>query len=60
MNALYHGDHMHVLRDLITDESDAQITAFEDSWHWDEQAEREFDEIIHGKNTDLALKAIIV
>jgi len=22
-------------------ESDAQITAFEDSWHWGEQAERE-------------------
>ena len=35
-------------------ESEAQITAFEDSWHWGEQAEREFDEIIHGKNTDLA------
>jgi hypothetical protein len=27
--------------------SQAQITAFEDSWHWGEQAEREFDEIIH-------------
>jgi len=26
--------------------SQAQITAFEDSWHWGEQAEREFDEII--------------
>lgn len=35
-------------------ESEAQITAFEDSWHWGEQAEREFDEIIHGQNTDLA------
>ncbi len=34
--------------------SQAQITAFEDSWHWGEQAEREFDEILHGKNTDLA------
>ncbi len=34
--------------------SEAQITAFEDSWHWGEQAEREFDEIIHSKNTDLA------
>jgi hypothetical protein len=37
-----------------TDYSSAQITAFEDSWHWGEQAEREFDEIIHGANTDLA------
>ena len=35
-------------------ESEAQITAFEDSWHWGEQAEREFDEIIHGKNTEVA------
>jgi adenine specific DNA methylase Mod len=35
-------------------DSDASITAFEDSWHWGEQAEREFDEIIHGPNTDLA------
>jgi site-specific DNA-methyltransferase (adenine-specific) len=35
-------------------ESEAQITAFEDSWHWGEQAEREFDEIIHGTNTEVA------
>jgi adenine specific DNA methylase Mod len=35
-------------------ESEAQITAFEDSWHWGEQAEREFEEILTGKNTDLA------
>lgn len=35
-------------------ESEAQITAFEDSWHWGEQAEREFDEILHCTNTDLA------
>ena len=35
-------------------ESEAQITAFEDSWHWGEQAEREFDEIVHGKNTEVA------
>ena len=25
-------------------DSDAQITAFEDSWHWGEQAEREFSD----------------
>ena len=37
-----------------TEFSSAQITAFEDSWHWGEQAEREFDEILNGKNTDLA------
>src|SRR5471032_2587663 len=28
-------------------DSDAQITAFEDSWHWGQQAEREFDELLH-------------
>jgi site-specific DNA-methyltransferase (adenine-specific) len=35
-------------------ESDAQITAFEDSWHWGEQAEREYDELQHQSNTDVA------
>ncbi len=35
-------------------DSEAQITAFEDSWQWGKQAEREFDEIIHGTNTDVA------
>lgn len=34
-------------------ESDAQITAFEDTWHWGEQAEREFNEIVHQKNTQV-------
>ncbi|MGH8274449.1 MAG: DNA methyltransferase [Gammaproteobacteria bacterium] len=35
-------------------QSDAQITAFEDSWHWGEQAEREFSEILRSPNTDVA------
>lgn len=35
-------------------QSDAQITAFEDSWHWGEQAEREFDEILRQSNTNVA------
>ena len=34
--------------------SEAQIEAFEDTWHWNEQAEREFDEILHQSNTDVA------
>jgi site-specific DNA-methyltransferase (adenine-specific) len=34
--------------------SEAQITAFEDSWQWGEQAEREFGEIVRGANTDVA------
>jgi DNA modification methylase len=39
-------------------ESDAQITAFEDSWHWSNaegsQAETEFAEIMRAPNTDVA------
>lgn len=35
-------------------ESHAQIEAFEDSWHWGDQAEREFQEILHQSNTDVA------
>jgi DNA modification methylase len=35
-------------------ESDAQIAAFDDTWHWGEQAEREFDELLHQGNTDVA------
>ena len=41
-------------------ESEAQITAFEDSWHWGEQAERGrspiplFDELVHAPNTDVS------
>ena len=31
--------------------ADAQITAFEDSWHWGAQAEQEFNEILHQANT---------
>jgi len=35
-------------------ESDAQITAFEDSWHWGEQAEGEYAELLRQSNTDVA------
>jgi DNA modification methylase len=34
--------------------SEAQIEAFEDTWHWNSQAEREFDELLHQPNTDVA------
>jgi len=34
--------------------SDAQITAFEDTWHWGDQAEREFAELLHQSNTNIA------
>jgi DNA modification methylase len=35
-------------------DSVAQILAFEDTWHWGEQAEREFDELLHGPSTAAA------
>ena len=35
-------------------ESTAQIEAFEDTWHWNEQAEREFGELVRGSNTDVS------
>lgn len=34
--------------------SDAQITAFEDTWHWSEPAEQAFSEILKSPNTDVA------
>src|SRR5438046_1429151 len=36
-------------------ESEAQIEAFKDSWSWGQQAERELDELLKQKNTDVAL-----
>ena len=35
-------------------QSQAQITAFEDTWHWGEQAEREYNEVLQQPNTDVA------
>ena len=35
-------------------ESDAQITAFKDSWQWGWQAEQEFAELLHQPNTNVA------
>lgn len=35
-------------------DSDAQITAFDDSWHWGVEAEKEFAEILHHPNTEVA------
>lgn len=34
--------------------SDAQITAFKDSWWWGEQAEKEFSEVVSSGRTDVA------
>lgn len=35
-------------------DSDAQITAFEDSWQWGEEAEKEFSELLHQPNTNVS------
>ncbi|MDR0674640.1 MAG: restriction endonuclease [Zoogloeaceae bacterium] len=35
-------------------QSEAQIVAFKDSWQWGMQAEREYDEIVRGDNTNVA------
>lgn len=37
------------------EQSQAQIEAFDDTWHWNESAERAFDEVLTGKNSDAAL-----
>ena len=34
--------------------SEAQVTAFEDSWTWGEQAEQEYNGLLHQPNTDVA------
>lgn len=34
--------------------SQAQIEAFDDTWHWNETAERAFDEVMESGNTDAA------
>lgn len=34
--------------------SQAQIEAFEDTWHWNETAERAFNEVLHSGNTEAA------
>jgi site-specific DNA-methyltransferase (adenine-specific) len=36
------------------EQSQAQIEAFEDTWHWNDSAERAFDEVIQSGNTDAA------
>src|SRR5579884_2282473 len=36
------------------EQSQAQIEAFEDTWHWNEHAERAFDEVMQSGNTQVA------
>lgn len=35
-------------------QSQAQIEAFEDTWHWGDQAEGEYRDLLHQQNTDVA------
>ena len=35
-------------------QSDAQITAFDDTWHWGDQAEQEYSALLRQPNTDVA------
>jgi site-specific DNA-methyltransferase (adenine-specific) len=35
-------------------QSDAQITAFDDTWHWGDQAEQEYSDLLRQPNTDVA------
>jgi DNA modification methylase len=35
-------------------QSDAQITAFDDTWHWGDQAEREYSDLLRQGNTDIS------
>src|SRR5664279_5018741 len=36
------------------EKSRAQIEAFDDTWHWGDEAELAFDGVMHGPNTDAA------
>ena len=43
-----------LFRSPAGERSQAQIEAFEDTWHWDGAAERAFDEVVNSGNTDAA------
>ena len=37
------------------EQSQAQIEAFEDTWHWNDTAERAFDEVVTGPHSDASI-----
>jgi len=37
------------------EQSQAQIEAFDDTWHWNEVAARAFDEVLTGRHSDAAI-----
>jgi site-specific DNA-methyltransferase (adenine-specific) len=47
-------DYNQIFKAPDGSQSHAQIEAFEDTWHWGEEAELELKQIMHGGNTDVA------
>jgi site-specific DNA-methyltransferase (adenine-specific) len=43
-----------LFRSPAGEKSHAQIEAFDDTWHWGDEAERAFDDVMGGQNTDAA------
>lgn len=43
-----------LFRSPTGERSQAQIEAFEDTWHWNDSAEQAFDEVMQSGNTDVA------
>src|SRR6266853_3126424 len=43
-----------LFRSTSGERSQAQIEAFEDTWHWGDEAELAFDGVMNGQNTDAA------
>jgi site-specific DNA-methyltransferase (adenine-specific) len=43
-----------LFRSTSGEQSRAQIEAFDDTWHWGEEAELAFDGVMHGPNSDAA------
>jgi DNA modification methylase len=46
-------DYNLLFKNPTGQQSDAQIIAFGDTWHWGEQAEREFAEVLRQSNTNV-------
>jgi site-specific DNA-methyltransferase (adenine-specific) len=38
------------------EQSQAQIEAFEDTWHWNDSAELAFNEVVTGQNSDASIE----
>jgi len=47
-------NYNRLFRSPTGNEPHAQIRAFEDTWHWSEQAEREFSELVQQSNTNVS------